>query len=91
MKFDDETLRALLREEAETVKPTGDGLTRIQERVSEQQQRRRFGAPWMRPVMAAAAALVLVAGGAVAYTQLSSGGSQSLKIPAGPGTPSPSA
>ncbi|HEU5033154.1 MAG TPA: hypothetical protein VFT62_00190 [Mycobacteriales bacterium] len=56
-------LRDALREEAETVVPAGDGLSRIQHTVQERRARRR----WLQPVLAVTSAVVLVLAGFGAY------------------------
>ena len=43
----DELLREALQEEADTVVPSGDGLSRIQGRVRSERSRQR----WMRPAL----------------------------------------
>lgn len=79
MSNDDRTedlLRRVLSVEADQVRPAGDGLSRIQQRVDARYSRLR----WMRPVLAATAALV-VAGGAVGGYAIAShgGGNQTVK------------
>jgi hypothetical protein len=62
----DELLRSAMNDEAETIMPAGDGLSRIQQRVTARRHRLR----WMRPAAAlgSAAALALVGVGAYALT-----------------------
>jgi hypothetical protein len=59
----DELLRSALRDEADTITPAGDGLSRIQQRV----QQRGFRQRWMRPAIAlgSVAALAVIGIGAV--------------------------
>jgi hypothetical protein len=88
MSDDDRTedaLRRVLSIEAQQVQPTGDGLSRIQQRVGARQSRMR----WLRPALAGAAA-VIVAGGAVGgYAIAKNGnGNQTVKFA---NTPSPTA
>lgn len=78
-------LRQVLAAEAETIRPAGDGLARIQERV----QRRRFRLRLLRPVLAAASLVALVAGGVVG-AQLLESGVDELRVPPAAG-PRPSA
>lgn len=71
-------LRDALREEAETVVPTGDGLSRIQHDIRARRARRR----WLQPALAlgSAAALVLVGVGAYALVN-NDNGHQTVKVP----------
>ena len=84
MKLDENDLRALLREEADTIIPAGDGLTKIQSRV----QRRRNRLRWMRPAIAVTAASALIVAGAVTYGQVTHD-DQSAQLPADGLTQSP--
>lgn len=65
-----ERLRRVLHAEAEAVTPSPEGLEQIRGKIAEKQER-RFGAwftiPWLRPLAAVAAALV-IAGVAVSTT-----------------------
>src|SRR3954464_12985492 len=73
----DALLRESMRGTADTVVPSGDGLSRIQQRVSARRARQR----WMRPTMAlgSAAAVALVAVGA--YAAVHGSGRDSVKVP----------
>jgi len=61
----DELLRSALRDEADTITPAGDGLSRIQQRV----QQRGFRQRWMRPALAlgSVAALAVIGIGAAVF------------------------
>ncbi|MCO5992456.1 hypothetical protein [Actinoallomurus rhizosphaericola] len=65
-----ERLRRVLHAEAEAVTPSPEGLSQIRGKIAEKQER-RFGAwftiPWLRPLAAVAAAIV-IAGIAVSAT-----------------------
>ena len=84
MKLDENDLHALLREEAETIIPAGDGLAKIQRRV----ERRRNRLRWMRPALAVTAAGALIVAGAVTYGQVTHD-DQSVHLPADGLTQSP--
>lgn len=72
--YDEDRLRAALREAAERVHPAGDGLARIQHRVA----RRRARLRWLRPALALGAAAVLAAG-TLSGLQLAGGSSDTLR------------
>jgi len=80
----DELLRSSMHDEADTVVPAGDGLSRIQQRVSARRARQR----WLRPTMAlgSAAAVAVVAVGA--YAAVHNSGTATVKVP--PVSPGPS-
>jgi hypothetical protein len=71
--FDDEygdRLRRALHAEADAVTPSPEGLERIRGKINDKHERRfgfSFSVPWMRP-LAAATAAVLVCGAAVSAT-----------------------
>jgi hypothetical protein len=73
----DELLRSSMHDEADTVVPAGDGLSRIQQRVSARRARQR----WLRPTMAlgSAAAVAVVAVGA--YAAVHNSGTDKLQTP----------
>src|SRR3954471_18280308 len=58
----EELLRSTLHGEAETVTPSGDGLTRIQQRTAARGRRL-----WLRPVAVVGGAAVAAAAGFTAY------------------------
>ena len=80
MSTPEDRLAALLREEAETVVPAGDGLARIRDRVAARRRRRWLWLP-------AAAA---VTGGAVAAAFLLGGNGGRTTLVQTPATPGPS-
>ena len=61
----DELLRSALRDEADTITPAGDGLSRIQQRVNQRGFRQR----WMRPAIAlgSVAALAVIGIGTAVF------------------------
>ena len=73
----DELLRSSMHDEADTVMPAGDGLSRIQQRVSSRRARQR----WLRPTMAlgSAAAVALVTIGA--YAAVHDSGKARVEVP----------
>lgn len=79
----DELLRSALRDEADTITPAGDGLSRIQQRV----QQRGFRQRWMRPAIAlgSVAALAVIGIGTAVF--VSNSGDD--KVTVGNGSPSP--
>ena len=87
--FDDDPLdaqlRAMMHEEAETITPAGDGLSKIQQRVASRRARLR----WFRPavVLGSAAALALIGVGAYAVVHNPDKGNDSLQTAT---TPTPS-
>jgi hypothetical protein len=73
----EEALSRVLSVEAQQVQPTGDGLSRIQQRVGARQSRLR----WLRPALAGAAAVVVVGGAVGGYAIAKSGnGNQTVKV-----------
>ncbi len=82
----EDALRRVLALEAQQVQPTGDGLSRIQQRVAARQSRLR----WMRPALAGAAAVVVL-GGAVGGYAIATNGSGNQTVKYGDGSPSPTA
>lgn len=73
----DALLRESMHEAADTVMPAGDGLARIQQRVSARRARLR----WLRPTMAlgSAAAVALVTFGA--YAAVHNSGTAKVEVP----------
>lgn len=67
MTHDDfeDRLRRELADSASRVQPAGDGLARIRERIADQ-----AGRPWWQPALAGAAAVAVVAAGAVGVAAL---------------------
>ncbi|PWV57938.1 hypothetical protein [Nocardiopsis sp. L17-MgMaSL7] len=59
-EFEDQ-LRQILRAEADEVTPSAEGLNLIRERTERQRGSSWFGLPWLRPVTAVAAAVLIVA------------------------------
>ncbi|WP_026119306.1 hypothetical protein [Nocardiopsis ganjiahuensis] len=60
LEFEDQ-LRRILRAEADEVSPSAEGLNLIRERTEHQRGSAWFGLPWLRPVTAVAAAVLIVA------------------------------
>ncbi|HEX3901189.1 MAG TPA: hypothetical protein VHW74_18735 [Mycobacteriales bacterium] len=88
MSDDDRTedaLRRVLAIEAQQVQPTGDGLSRIQQRVGARQSRMR----WLRPALAGAAAVIVVGGAVGGYAIANNGSGNARVIPADSGPPTP--
>jgi len=92
--FDDDRLDALLRAamqgEAETVTPAGDGLSKIQQRVTTRRARWRF----LRPALVLGTATAMAAVGVGAYAIVHNpGGNAKVVVPpatTAPGTPTES-
>src|SRR3954447_15294604 len=81
----DALLRDSMHGEAETVMPAGDGLSRIQQRVTARRARLR----WLRPTVALGSAVVLAIAGVGAYAAVhGGGGTASIDTP--PATHGPS-
>ncbi|MFE1166864.1 hypothetical protein [Nocardiopsis sp. NPDC058789] len=59
-EFEDQ-LRQILRAEADEMTPSAEGLNLIRERTEHQRGSAWFGLPWLRPVAAVAAAVLIVA------------------------------
>ncbi|MFD7366194.1 hypothetical protein ACFV4I_08050 [Nocardiopsis alba] len=57
----EEQLRRMLQAEADTVSPSAEGLNLIRERTERHRRSSWFGLPWLRPVAAVAAAVLIVA------------------------------
>ena len=81
----DALLRDSMRSEAETVMPAGDGLSRIQQRVTARRARLR----WMRPALALGSVAVLAIAGVGAYAVVH-GDSDNALVPQPPATQLPS-
>lgn len=81
MSTPEERLAALLRQEADTLLPTGDGLSKIQQRVAARRKARWFVIPSAALATAAAVTAFVVLGG--------SGAPQTTLLP--PASPGPSA
>lgn len=83
----EELLRSSLHEEAGMVTPAGDGLSRIQRRVTANRARQR----WLRPALAlGSAALIAAVGiGAYALTNDSNSGNDKVAVPGDTSTPTP--
>ena len=81
----DELLRSALRDEADTITPAGDGLSRIQQRVQQRGLRQR----WMRPALAlgSLAALAVIGVGVAVFVNNS--GDDKVSVGGNP-TPAPS-
>jgi hypothetical protein len=73
----DALLRDSMRNEAETVMPAGDGLARIQQRVSARRARLR----WMRPTLALTSVAVLAIAGIGAYAVVHGDGGTDRVLP----------
>jgi hypothetical protein len=81
----EDALRRVLSIEAQQVQPTGDGLSRIQQRVGARHSRMS----WLRPVLAGAAAVIVVGGAVGGYAVAHNGnGNQTLKV-SDSGSPTP--
>lgn len=80
----EDNLRRVLSVEAEQVQPAGDGLSRIQQRVTARQLRMR----WLRPALAGGAA-VIVLGGAVGGYAIATSGNNNQTVNIGPADGSP--
>src|SRR4051812_2756615 len=72
----DELLRSALRDEADTITPAGDGLSRIQQRV----QQRGFRQRWMRPALALGSVAALAVIGIGAAVLVNSSGDDKVGI-----------
>lgn len=88
----EDLLRESLTARAESVHPAGDGLSRIQHRITARRQRAR----WLGPTLAFGVVAALAATGIGAYAALRSpSGTQSVRVPpakhpSGQPTPAPS-
>ena len=82
----DELLRQTLHEEADTVVPSGDGLSRIQRRVQSDRSRQR----WLRPALALGSVALLAAGGVGVYALTNGSSSGDRLEPGGDVTPTAS-
>jgi hypothetical protein len=81
----DALLSDSMRSEAETVMPAGDGLSRIQQRVTARRARLR----WLRPTVALGSAAVLAIVGVGAYAAVhGDGGTATVDTPPATGGPS---
>ena len=72
----DELLRSALRDEADTVMPAGDGLSRIQQRIQARDTRAR----WLRPALALGSAAVLAGLGVGAAIFVNNSGDDSVTV-----------
>jgi hypothetical protein len=88
----DELLRSAMHEEAETVVPSGDGLSKIQTQVAGRRSRQR----WLRPMLALGSAVAVMAVGVGVYAVTNNDGTAKVDVgttdsptPA-PSTPTPS-
>ncbi|HVW80156.1 MAG TPA: Gmad2 immunoglobulin-like domain-containing protein [Mycobacteriales bacterium] len=81
----EDVLRRALSLEAQQVQPTGDGLSRIQQRVAARQSRYR----WLRPALAGAAAVIVVGGAVGGYAVANHGKGDATVTPENSGTPTP--
>ena len=72
----DELLRSALQDEADTITPGGDGLSRIQQRVQQRQTRGR----WMRPAMAVSSAAALAVIGVTTAIVVGNSGDDTVKV-----------
>src|SRR4051812_22839310 len=81
----DALLRDSMHSEADAVMPAGDGLSRIQQRVTARRARLR----WLRPTVALGSAVVLAVVGVGAYAAVhGDGGTATVDVP--PVSPGPS-
>ena len=80
----DALLHDSMRSEADSVMPAGDGLSRIQQRVTARRARMR----WLRPTVALGSAVVLAAVGVGAYAAVHGDGTATIVNP--PATSGPS-
>jgi hypothetical protein len=78
----EDRLRDLLREEATTIVPAGDGLARIQDRLARRRRLRMFVVPGAALATAGAATAFFLLGGGTGPTTLT-------QVPGGTGTPQP--
>jgi hypothetical protein len=82
----DELLREALQEEADTVVPSGDGLSRIQGRVRSDRSRQR----WTRPAFVLGSVALLAAAGVGVYAATNGSGDSDRLDAIESGSPSPS-
>ena len=81
----DELLRRSLRDEADTITPSGDGLSRIQQRVQQRGLRQR----WLRPALALGSVATLAVIGIGAAVLVNNSGDDKVTVGGTP-TPAPS-